>query len=149
MSVEENLRKIDASIEAFNARDMDRFVGLQAESSARHAPPAPEPRKGRDALRDYLQGLANAFQGLVNAFPDGQIEKVRAFGQGDWTIAELAFTGTHTGPLPGPGGEAIPATNKPVRLPYAVVSKFEGGEVTEEHEYWDQLGFMAQLGLAP
>ena len=142
MSVDENLQKVDASIEAFNDRDLDRFVGLRAESSVRHAPPAPEPLKGRDALREYLQGF-------VDAFPDGQIEKVRAFGQGDWTIVELAFTGTHTGPLPGPGGEAIPATNKPVRLPYCVVIKFEGGEVTEEHEYWDQLGFMAQLGLAP
>ncbi len=142
MSIEENLQRVDAGIEAFNDRDLDRFVGLRAESVVRHTPALPEPIKGREALREFLQGF-------FVAFPDGHVEKVRSFGQGDWAIVELTFTGTHTGPLPGPGGTAIPATNKAVRLPYAIVVKSEGGEVTEEHEYYDQLGFMAQLGLAP
>ncbi len=62
---------------------------------------------------------------------------------------EYTITGTHTGPLMGPGGETIPATNKPIRIQGLTVSKFEGGEITEEHDYSDQLGMMAQLGLAP
>ncbi len=142
MSVEENLQKIDASIEAFNDHDVERFAGLRAESHVFQAPDLPEPLKGREALREYLQGF-------VDAFPDGQVEKLRAFGQGDWAVVEFAFTGTNSGPLPGPGGKAIPATNKPVRFVERIVLKFEDGEITAEHHYWDQLGLMSQLGLAP
>ncbi len=142
MSVEENLQKVDAMIEAFNAHDLDRFIGFRAESITFSSPDSPGPLKGREAVRER-------FQGLFDAFPDIRVEKKRALGQGDWVSPELTVTGTHQGPLPGPGGEAIPATNKPVRFANCIVLKFEGGEVTEEREYWDQLGFMAQLGLAP
>ncbi len=93
-------------------------------------------------MREYLQGFGNAF-------PDLHIEKERAFGQGDWVSVELTITGTHKGPLPGPGGETIPATNKPVRFRNSIITKYEGGKIAEEHRYFDQLGLMAQLGLAP
>ncbi|MEE9164474.1 MAG: ester cyclase, partial [Thermoplasmata archaeon] len=86
---------------------------------------------------------------FVTAFPDARSKKERSFGQGDWVCQEYTITGTHTGPLKGPGGEAIPATNQPVRLRGCGVYKFEGGEITEEHDYSDSLGMMAQLGLAP
>ena len=142
MSVEDNLQKVDAMIEAFNSHDQDRYVGLHAESIIHHDPAHPEPFKGRAALREH-------FQGFAKAFPDVRVEKVRAFGQGDWVSAEYTLTGTHTGPLKGPGGETIPATNKPVRLQGLGLYKVEGGEVTETRDYFDQLGFMAQLGLVP
>lgn len=142
MSVEENLQKVDTMIEAFNAHDLDRFIGFRAESITFSSPDSPEPLKGPEAVRER-------FQGLFDAFPDIRVEKERAFGQGDWVSMEFTVTGTHLGPLPGPGGEAIPATNKPVRFANSIVLKFEGGEVTEEREYWDQLRFMTQLGLAP
>ena len=142
MSVEENLQKVDAMIEAFNDHDLDRFVELHAESFVHHDPALPEPLKGHRALREF-------FQGSVTAFPDIQVEKERVFGQGDWVCVEFTFSGTHRGPLLGPGGEMIPATNKPVRFKDCVVLKFEGGEVTEEREYYDHLGLMTQLGLAP
>jgi steroid delta-isomerase-like uncharacterized protein len=142
MSVEENLRKIESAVDALNAHDWDRFVELHAESVVLAGPDIPEPLKGRDALRER-------FRGLANAFPDIQVEKERAFGQGDWAVLEVTVTGTHKGPLPGPGGEMVPATNRPVRFKNCVVFNFEGGELTEAREYWDQLGMMAQLGLAP
>lgn len=74
---------------------------------------------------------------------------IRAFGQTDWVSAEFAFKGTHKGPLPGPGGQSIPATNRPLQMKYAVVYKLEDGEITERHEYFDLLGMMAQLGIKP
>ena len=142
MSVEENIRVANADFEALNAQDWDRYLGLHAESFVLYAPDSPEPRKGRAALREWIQGF-------VNAFPDLRAETVRSFGQGDWVCVEYNVSGTHKGPLAGPGGEAIPATNKPIRLPGTVVFKVEGGEITEAHEYYDILGMMAQLGLAP
>ena len=142
MSVEENLQKLDAAHEAFNAQDWDGFFELYAESAVYSGPGIPEPLKGRAALRE-------AFEVFHTAFPDIRSKPERSFGQGDWVCMEYTITGTHTGPLKLPGGETIPATNKPVRLQGCGVYKFEGGEITEEHDYSDQLGMMAQLGLAP
>ena len=142
MSVEENLQKGEAIVKAFNAKDLDAFVALAAESYVGYAPDQPEPRKGREGLREWMQTT-------FTAFPDGRWETVRSFGQGDLTCGEVSFTGTQTGPLPGPGGEMIPATNKPFRGTFVMVTKWEGGEVTETRVYFDQLDMIAQLGLAP
>jgi len=48
-----------------------------------------------------------------------------------------------------PGGQSIPATNKPVQLSVAMISKLEGGKFAEINLYFDQAGLMAQLGLLP
>ena len=142
MSVEENLRLIKDGYEAFNAHDWDRFFEGYAESLVVHAPDLLEPLKGLAAYREWIQTFDTAF-------PDQCFEEVRTFGQGDWVCTEAIFEGTHTGPLPGPGGETIPATNKEVRNPAAFVFKFEGGKITEQRNYVDQLSYLAQLGLAP
>lgn len=143
MSVEENLSLIDEALEAFNAHDVDRFVKFYAVSAVHYQPTQSEPLKGRDAIReDYVKST-------FTAFPDVQFEKVRAFSQGNWVCVEGNFKGIHKGPVPGPGGEIIPATDKTVRVPICLVVKFEGGKVTEVHEYNDQLGFLAQLGIRP
>lgn len=142
MSVEENLRTVDALIEALNAHDLKRIDKINAESIVFSAPGLTEPAKGRHAAREYTQTY-------LTAFPDLHVRKERSFGQGDWAFVEVVATGTHTGPLAGPGGQTIPPTNKPVRLKYAAVQKLEGGEVTEVHLYFDQLEMLTQLGLKP
>ena len=142
MSVEDNLRVINKVGEAYNARDWDRVAKLHAESVIGWSPESPEPRKGRAAIREE-------FVGYATAFPDSRLQVERTFGQGDWVCGEFTFTGTHKGALPGPGGQTVPATNKPLRMTYAVVFKFDRGEIVERHEYFDLSGMMAQLGLAP
>ena len=142
MSVEENLRLVDASIEAINAKNLDRYVGLYATSAIEYDPGLPEPLKGRAAIGEYNQNY-------FTAFPDVHARKERAFGQGDWICYEAVFTGTNTGPFAGPSGQIIPATNKRVQLTGCTVAKVEGGEFTEVHNYYDQLAMMTQLGLAP
>ena len=142
MSVEENLQGVKDGFEAFNAHDWDRFFEAYAESIVVHSPDLPEPLKGLAAFREQIQTFDTAF-------PDSHFEEVRTFGQGDWVCAETIFTGTHKGPLPGPGGETIPATNKQVRNRAVFVFKIEGAKVTEQRGYLDQLTYLAQLGLAP
>lgn len=111
-----------------------------AESALHFQPNRPEPLRGYDAIReDYLKST-------FIPFPDVKIEKVRAFGKGNWICIEMIMTGTHTGPL-GEGDEVIPPTNKSIRVPICIVAKVEDGKITESHEYNDQLGFLAQLGL--
>ncbi len=142
MSVESNLRIMDEIEKAVNARDWERFEELHSESVVEYSPQKPEGSKGIAAHRESVEGL-------FNAFPDMRGKVTRTFGQGDWVSAEIEFTGTHKGPLNGPGGETIPPTNKPLRMTVSSVVKVEGGRITEEHTYFDMFGMMAQLGLAP
>ncbi len=142
MSVEDNLRVIDNMVKAYNTRDWNLVMKLHSKSVIGVSPDSPEPRKGREAIRQE-------FVGFATAFPDSHLVTIRAFGQQDWVSAEFAFKGTHKGPLPGPGGQSIPATNRPLQMEYAVVYKLKDGEITERHEYFDLLGMMAQLGIKP
>lgn len=142
MSVEENIRAFDRALRALNVRDWETYGSVFAESLVTYAPGLAEPTKGRAARVKWVQGI-------IEAFPDGRVEKRRSFGQGDWLCMELQFTGTHKGPLLGPGGKTITATNKEVRFPYCLVLKFESGEVTELHEYFDQLEILLPLGFLP
>ena len=142
MGVEENLKVVQAWERAFNARDWDRALAGYAESIVLHAPGLPEPLKGREAVKGWISGF-------VDAFPDMKTTVRNAFGQGDWVVMEEEFTGTHTGTLVSPDGSEIPATNKPVKMWSATVLKLENGQITEDHTYFDLLGFMGQLGLIP
>ena len=63
MSVEENLRKLDAAHEAFNAQDWDGFFELYAESAVYHGPGTPEPLKGRAALREAFEVFHTCLSG--------------------------------------------------------------------------------------
>lgn len=141
MTVEENLKMLDAADKAFDAHDWNRFSKAHAESILLTDPSLPEPLKGRAALLQFAQAFAKAF-------PDLRTERVRAFGQGDWVCAEYRLSGTHTGPMPGPGGQTIPPTKKSMRISQAVVAKVERGAFTEVHLYYDLYGLMVQLGLA-
>jgi len=141
MTVEENLKMLDAADKAFDARDWNGFSKAHAESVLLTDPGLPESIKGRTALREFAQAFAKAF-------PDLRTERVRAFGQGDWICAEYRLSGTNTGPMAGPGGQMIPATKKSMRISQALVAKVERGQFTEVHLYYDLYGMMVQLGLA-
>jgi len=142
MSSEQNERAVDQAVRALNARDWETYGRLWAESLVTYAPGLGEPTKGRAARVKWVQGI-------FDAFPDGRVDKRQSFGQGDWLCVELTFAGTHQGPLLGPSGNAVPATNKRVRFPCCLVMQFNSGEVTELHEYFDQVEMLTQIGLVP
>lgn len=88
-----------------------------------------------------------AWVGVFNrAFPDLHHEVCTATEVEGTCYAEIRATGTHTGPLASPQGD-IPPTGKSFVLDYAEVAKVEGDRVAGEHIYFDQLGFLQQLGL--
>jgi hypothetical protein len=142
MSVEENLRVLEASTKALNARDLDTFESLHLNSVLQRDPQNPQGIKGPKAIRASLQPF-------LKAFPDIRVATETQFGAGDWVTQLSHIRGTNTGPLEMPGGQTIPATNKAFRLPVALVAKLEGGKFAEINLYFDQAGLMAQLGLLP
>ena len=140
MSVKDNLSTVDMAMDAINRRDWKRFTSLHADSFVQYSPELAQPINGPKAVREYVESY-------VKAFPDVRFEKLRSFGQGDWVCLEFTWTGTHKGTIPGGNGKTIPATNKPVRVQETITLRLADGKLVEAHEYYDQLGFMRQLGL--
>lgn len=140
MAQVDNLKVIEAVENALRTRNWDAFVNLHTEDVAHHSPDSPEPRRGRESLKDW-------YKGFVHGFPDLDAKTERLFADGEWVCGEYSVTGTHSGPLMGPAGETIPPTEKKVRVSNCSVYRVQGGKVAEVWEYFDQLSFMAQLGL--
>jgi steroid delta-isomerase-like uncharacterized protein len=82
------------------------------------------------------------------AAPDNQLKPLRTFESGDTVIVEGVYSGTHTGPLAGPGG-TIPATGRAFSFPYVDVLQARDGKFVSHRIYWDNVTFLAQLGLMP
>lgn len=140
MSVEKNLRVVDDVNDAFNAHDWERLLARHAESVILFTPDSPDPIKGREGLRKYIEGF-------VTAIPDLRSRPELRFADGDWVCQTYTNMGTNTGPLTMPDGSTIPATNKSIRLRECLLFKIEDGTVTELHLFYDQIPFMQQLGL--
>lgn len=126
--------------QSISVGDWDTYGSFFAEDLLMVTPALPEPTRGREARLQFVQGI-------MVSFPDGVVEVQRYFGKGDWGCIEWLFTGTHTGPMPGPDGKEIPPTNKSVKWPYCMVMKFKDGKVSELYEYYDQVDLLTQLGL--
>lgn len=142
MSVEENLKIVEEWAEAISARDLNHVLGMYAEDIVSHDPSLPEPVRGIEGHRAWEAPL-------FEAFGEGRVTVVNSFGQGDWVAAEEIFEVTHTGRLVTPDGSEVPPTNKTAKGPLVEVFRIEGGKIAEVHAYYDRLGLMAQLGLAP
>ncbi len=86
--------------------------------------------------------------GFAGAFPDLRHTLKNTIVSGSSVVVEGTATGTHNAPLKTPTGE-VPATGKRVTFAFAEVIVVEGDKITSNHLYYDQQGFLVQLGLAP
>jgi ketosteroid isomerase-like protein len=95
--------------------------------------------RGREQIVQYLMQFADAF-------PDLRYESLHAHESGNTAIDEGFVVGTHTQPLPMPGGESLPPTGKQIRVRSVDVATVEDGVVTSHRFYFDQMEFLGQLG---
>ena len=82
------------------------------------------------------------------AAPDNRLKALRTFEAGDTIIVEGVYSGTHTGPLVGPAG-TIPATGRAFSFPFVDILQARDGKFVSHRIYWDNVTFLAQLGLMP
>jgi steroid delta-isomerase-like uncharacterized protein len=122
---------------AIDQNDVELALSLCSEDVEWVAPTAA--MKGREEIRPF-------FAGFTGGFPDSRFDVKRVITSGSTVIAEGNYVGTHTGPFRNPAGE-IPATRKRVVIPFASVAEVEGDEITALRVYWDEMGFMNQLGV--
>ena len=132
---------MDRVTEAAFAEDQDALKKLYAPDAV-----AETPDQGTVSGAD---AIAAWFGQFATAFPDASWESVHNHESGNVAIDEGYVVGTHTGPLPMPGGESIPPTGKSVRVRGCDAATVEQGLVTSHRFYFDQMELLEQLGLAP
>jgi steroid delta-isomerase-like uncharacterized protein len=134
------LDRHERAVKAFNAQDAEAVADLYATEAVLYDPQAPEPIRGRDAIREsYTQ--------MFRTFPDIQVKILNRHVQGTRMMYELRLIGTNTGPIHTADGD-IPATGQRIDVPGAVFADLDGdGRFRETRRYYDVATMMRQLGL--
>jgi steroid delta-isomerase-like uncharacterized protein len=125
-----------ATFDAWNAHDPHAVAAIFAEDAVIRDVGSPEPPvRGRDAIRERVAGL-------IEAFPDLRLRQLDLVVGEDANADRWEFTGTHTGEFLGMAG-----TGRRVTVEGATFSRFDGaGLVVEDVNFWDVPGLLAQLG---
>jgi predicted ester cyclase len=102
---------------------------------------------GGISLRGVDQ-LGQLLRAYFAAFPDLRHEVIDFVEAGEKIALELRVGGTHTGTMQTPNGP-IPPTGRRVTWESVDFVTVAGGKIASWHAYYDQLAFLAQLGLLP
>jgi len=133
------LGPVDAFVKALNAHDPKKLGEQLAENVTYWEANLPAPITGRKAVEDH-------FRENWKPFPDAAIKVVNRVASGDFVVDEVSWSGTHKGPLKTPK-QTIPPTGKRVEGLAVGVAKVEKGKISRMSIYYDNLAYMAQLGL--
>lgn len=133
MSIKDAVRK---ELEALNRQDVEGVMAFYTDDVVFDDISVPEPLRGTDAMREFMQGM-------YAAFPDLHVELRSLFGQEKIVAAEYDLIGTHRGEL-----DRNPPTGKTFRIRALSVYEYDGSRFTRETFYWDSASMLRQLGLA-
>ena len=102
---------------------------------------------GPDYWGEVIHGR-EGFKGFVrylrSAFPDMVFTVHAEVAEGSLVATSFRFTATHRGEWLG-----MAPTNKAIDLPGADLLRIENGQIREIRVFYDTLGLLQQLGLAP
>ena len=133
---EDNKRVTRRAIEEmFGGGKLELADEIFASEWVGHDVAMPEPSRGRDGVRQVVQGYRTAFPDL-NLTVDEQI------AEGDRVCTRWTARGTHGGEFFG-----APATNKQATVTGMTIDRVRDGQIVESRTNWDALGLMQQLGL--
>lgn len=129
---------IDTVYQHLNTGDFDAVVPYFAPDVETRAP------GGTLKTRDEWRAMGNAFH---DAVPDMKHEIVHYYEDGETILVEGIYSGTQTGPLVTDTG-TLPASGNAFAFPYVDIFELRDGICVNHRIYWDNLGFMTQLGVA-
>ena len=131
---------IEATTRTWNERDKDGYLALYTDDCEMTVPGF----SGRGH-----EGLGQFWDVEMTALPDNKVTVLRtAVGDGGaLVVEESVIEGTNTGPLVGADGSELPPTGKHVSAPFAMVHEVRDGKLAASRCYYDQLEFLAQLGV--
>jgi predicted ester cyclase len=113
---------------------IDEFV---APEYIGYDPSEPEPIKGPAGVKANLEKY-------MAGFSDARITVDEQIAEGDVVATRWTGRGTHDGEIAG-----IAPTGKQVTVQGLTLSRLKDGKVVEEHQVWDALGMLVQLGAVP
>jgi steroid delta-isomerase-like uncharacterized protein len=131
-SAQANVALVTESVEALNAGDTERLLGVTAPDFVMHLADFPEPL-GRDAWREGFEMMRRAFPNL-----EAQIDDVIAAD--DKVALRLTLHGTHQGEFQG-----IPATGRTIRYVSHEFYRVRDGLFAEEWICSDTASLFRQL----
>ena len=120
-----------------NKANVDAVDDAWHEDTVVYPPMAPEPVRGREALKEMMKGNLAVWSNV-------RIEIDDLIAEGDQVVALVTFSATNTGEIMGQ-----PATGKSVSFQVAHFLRFTGNRIVEDRQVTDSLALLTQLGLAP
>ncbi|HEV2712857.1 MAG TPA: ester cyclase [Gaiellaceae bacterium] len=118
-------------------RDLSVLDELIDDSYVGYDPSAPEPIRGVQGVKDFVNQY-------VSAFENAQITVVDQIAEGDYVATRWEGKGRHTGELLG-----IAPTNREATVSGQTLSRLANGKIVEEWTNWDTLGMLQQIGAIP
>lgn len=116
---------------------LDEALELVGDDYVGHIPGAPEPIRGKNGFREFV----NTY---LTGFPDGTITVDDQIAEGEFVASRWTARGTNTGELVG-----MPPTGKQVTVEGITYSRIVDGQLHEAWLSWDTLSLMQQLGAVP
>ena len=126
-----------------NARDRE---GIRQHAREVFAPDAEMIEPG---VEHDLEHAVEGWVQLLDASDDLHADIVSALEGPDRVVVEAVIRGTHTGLLGRDDEQQLPATGRAFSVRIVQVSEIEDGRVRRWRSYWDRLGLLEQLGVAP
>jgi steroid delta-isomerase-like uncharacterized protein len=123
--------------EVWNKRKLEVISELISPSHALQAPNVSGSSIGPEAYKRQVLVFLEAYPDLHWTIEDTIAEK-------DKMVVRWTFSGTHKGDYMG-----IPATNRRVSVDGITVHHIVGGKIMDSYGYFDVLGMIKQLGVAP
>lgn len=139
MSTQSNLAATRRMIEeVWNEGRFGLLDELVADDFVNHDPADPGDVRGRDAYRARIAMYRTAM-------PDLKISIEKAFAADEFVAMRWRAEGTNDGEL-----EGLPTTHKRVSVSGMSIGRHDDdGRLLENWDQWDNMGFMAQLGMLP
>ena len=135
MAEKDNIEYAKQQIAALNARDIDGYLSRIDESYVGYSETRPEPIRGVEGVRQYIQSL-------LIAFPDLKIETEQVIASGETVVTRMRATGTHRGSYVG-----IAPTNKSIVIEACSVTEIKNGKTIHSRMYADNVKLLQQFGV--
>lgn len=135
MAEKDNILFSEQQIAALNSRDLDQYLKRIDDSYVGQSETAPGPIRGREGVRQNLEGL-------IKAFPDLRIEIEQILASGDSVVTRMQATGTHQGSFAG-----IAPTGKSISMQACSVVEIRNGKAVRGRLYADNATLFQQLGV--
>jgi len=138
---ETNRQVMDRWFATVDSKEIEKLAGVEAADLEMKLPGGMN-LKGTAGHQQLTKGFATAFPNFKHTIK-------RCVESGDAISCEGTFAGDHTGPFAMPNGQSVPATKKHVEFEWAGFATIANGKVATVNVYFDNMGFMQQLGLVP